>query len=101
MARKRTEEPEMEQEVLHPDFKPVKNQRVHKAAKRYYSEMLARKSAGEEEKAAHDTLLNIMLEEGLDFYEYQDLKVAVDTSKKCKVKLQGEGSAESNGEGEE
>jgi len=98
MARKKSDEPEVEQGYIDPDFKPVKNARVHKAAKRYYSLMLERKAAGEEEKASHDTLLNIMMEEGLDFYEYQDLKVAVDTSKKCKVKLQGEGSAESNGE---
>jgi hypothetical protein len=36
-------------------------------------------------------------------YSCQNLKVAVDTSKKCKVTIQGEGSpaAESNGDGEE
>lgn len=96
MARK-TAEPEMEQEVLHPDFKPVKNARVNKAAKRYYGLILERKTAGDEEKAAHDTLLNAMMEEGLEFYEYQDLKVAIDTKKKCSVKVQGEG----NGEDEE
>jgi hypothetical protein len=101
MARKRTEEPEVEQGYIDPEFAPKKNARIHKAAKRYYGLMLERKAAGDEEKASHDTLLNIMLEEGVDSYEYQDLKVAVDTSKKCKVKLQGEGSAESNGESEE
>jgi len=100
MARKAATEPEMEQGYIDPDFKPVKNARVHKAAKRYYCLMLERKAAGDEEKAAHDTLLNTMMEEGLETYEYQDLKVAVDTSKKCKVKIQGEGSAESNGEEE-
>lgn len=96
MARKKLDEPEMEQGVIHDDFKPVKNKRVHAAAKRYYALMLDRKAAGEDEKAAHDTLLNCMMEEGLEHYEYQGLTVDLDTKKKCAVKMAGE----SNGDDE-
>lgn len=99
MARKaKTDEPEFEQEVLDPDFKTVKNARVHKAAKRYYDAIRKRKAVGEDEVAAHDTLLNTMMEEGLEHYEYQGLEVHVNTAKKCKVKMASESA---NGESEE
>lgn len=89
MARAKTEEPEMEQEYLDPAFKPVKNARVHKAAKRYYDAIKERMVLTEEEHEAHDTLLNTMMEEGIEHYVYQGLEAHVNTSKKCKVKLKG------------
>lgn len=92
MAKKNAE-PEMEQEVLHPDFKPVKNERVHKAAKHYYDLMLERKAAGDDENDAHDSLLNVMLEEGLEHYEYKGVFVDVNIKKACKVKIEGAGKA--------
>lgn len=99
MARKKPEEPEMEQGVLDPEFKPVENARVHKAAKRYYDAIKERMALTEEEKEAHDTLLNTMMEEGIEHYVYQGLEAHVNTSKKCKVKVQSD-KVEKGGEEE-
>lgn len=80
VKRKRSEQQFM------PGTEPVKNPRVHKAAVRYVEERDARIAANKEEKAAHDTLLAIMREEGLESYEYGNLKIWVDGSYKVKVK---------------
>ena len=89
------------QEFL-PGQEPKKNNRVHKAALRYAELRDARIAANEEEKDAHDTLLHTMLEEGLESYEYGDLKVFIDNKRKCKVstKVEANGKAEDNGEAE-
>ena len=70
-----------------PGQEPVKNDRVHRAAKRYAKLRDERMAANEEEKAAHNTLLGIMKEEGLEVYEYGDLTVAIDAQEKCKVRF--------------
>lgn len=87
------------QEFL-PGQEPKKNNRVHKAALRYAELRDARIAANAEEKDAHDTLLHTMLEEGLEIYEYGDLKVAIDNKRKCKVSTKPE-AHESNGKAEE
>lgn len=66
---------------------PVKNERVHRAAKRYVEERDARIAANKEEKAAHDSLLAIMREEGLESYEYGNLSLHIDGTFKVKAKL--------------
>lgn len=87
-----------EQEYI-PGTEPVKNNRVHAAAKRYAGERDVRIQANKDEKAAHDTLLSIMLEEGLEAYEYGDISVTIDAKRKCVVRV---GGADRNGErGEE
>jgi hypothetical protein len=98
MARKKPTEPELEQGVLDQDFAEKKNPRVHKAGKAYYDQMIERKTAGEEAAAAHDTLLNAMMEEGIEHYVYKDFEVHVNTKKKCKVKVKG---AEADKDGDE
>lgn len=75
---------------------PEKNERVHRAARRYIKERDIRILANAAEKEAHDHLLAVMTELGLDSYEYGDIKVFVDAKKKCKVTTE----AASNGDGE-
>ena len=77
---------------------PEKNEVVHRAARRYVKERDARIAANKAEKEAHDHLLEKMLEQGLDSYEYGDLHVFVDNKRKCKVTT--ESGASANGEGD-
>lgn len=80
MPRNRSDQPSL------PESDDVKNPRVHSAAVRYRERMLERKAAGEEEKEAHDNLVRIMHEEGIDSYRYGDIEVHIDKTEKAKVK---------------
>jgi hypothetical protein len=80
-----------------PGTEPVKNKKVHPKALHYAAMRDDRIAANVAEKEAHDTLLAAMLEEGLEDYQYGDLKVHVDNKKKCKVSTTPE-NAETNGE---
>lgn len=77
---------------------PTKNNRVHAAAKRYATLRDARIAANKEEKESHDTLLGTMMEEGLEVYDFKDVHVAIDATKKCKVSIGGEAIKDKNGE---
>lgn len=79
----------MEQGVLDPEFAPVKNARVHKAAKFYYDAIQERLPFTKAEKEAHDSLLNTMMEEDVEHYVYKGVEAHVNTSKKVKVKFEG------------
>lgn len=81
-----------------PGMAPVKNPRIHPKAVRYAKLRDARIRAGEEEKAAHETLLTAMVEEGIEDYVYKGLSCHIDDTKKVKVKTK---SAESPSNGEE
>lgn len=81
MAKARTNG---EQEFI-PGTEPEKNDRIHKAAKRYAKLRDARQAAGKEEKDSHDTLLATMTEENVSHYTYGDIDVAIDNRRKCKV----------------
>ena len=70
----------------------VKNDRVHRAAKQYAKFRDARIAANETEKDAHEKLLEVMQEEGLDSYSYADVDVTLNTNKKCKVTIGGQDS---------
>jgi hypothetical protein len=94
MARVKRER--AEQEYL-PGTEPLKNNRVHPAAKRYAKERDDRIAANKAEKEAHDNLLAIMLEEGLETYEYGDISVSIDAKRKCVVRV---GGADRNGQRE-
>lgn len=85
-SKARLDQPEI------PGTETPKNQKVHNAAVRYAKRRDERMAANEEEKAAQDTLVRIMHEEGLTSYCYKGLEVHVDTTKKAKVKLAGEGT---------
>jgi hypothetical protein len=84
-----------------PGTEPVKNPKVHKNAVRYFDLMQARKAAGVDEKDAKVSLTELMIEEGIEEYEYGGLKVAVDTKRNVKVTIEGKGESEESGEGEE
>ena len=98
MARKRSRTA-AEQEYL-PGTAPEKNDRVHRAARRYAKLRDARMDANEQEKSAHTTLLETMIEEHLESYEYGDVSVHIDSTRKCKVAIQAK-SPSDNGDGEE
>ena len=98
MARKRSRTG-AEQEYL-PGTAPEKNDRVHRAARRYAKLRDARMDANEQEKSAHTTLLETMIEEQLESYEYGDVSVHIDSTRKCKVAIQAK-SPSDNGDGEE
>ena len=73
---------------------------VSAAAKRYAKRRDERMAANEEEKSAHETLLDKMKEAGLTSYCYKGLEVHLDTTEKAKVKLASDKSAADDGEGE-
>ncbi len=88
-----------EEGQLHiPGMEPVKNARVHPKAVRYAKVRDARIAANAEEAAAHDSLRETMLAEGLEHYEYKGLRVDIDRKSKCKVSTE---SAKGDGEGRE
>lgn len=64
-----------------------KNPRVHTAAKQYAKRHDERMAATQTETDAHDKLMEIMEEEGLDVYSYGDVDVSINSSKKCKVHI--------------
>lgn len=97
--KRRVAEPKL-QEYL-PGQEPLKNARVHAAALRYIQLRDERIAAGKEEHDAHQTLLLAMVGEGLDHYDYGELHVAIDSTKKCKCRIEAEKpQPEENGEGE-
>lgn len=90
----------VEEEYL-PGMEPKKNPKIHPKAMRYAKLRDERIAANEAEKEAHDTLLFVMLEEGVTHYKYGTLEVSIDEKKKCKVNTDaGKPKAESNGESE-
>lgn len=76
--------PRADQEQI-PGMESEKNERVHRAAKRYARVRDERIALSEKEKEAHDFLLGVMTEEGIESYEYKGLGVYVDTKRKCSV----------------
>ncbi len=66
-----------------------KNERIHRAAKSYAKFRDARMAANETEKEAHEKLLEVMKEEGMDHYSYADVDVMLGHTEKCKVVIGG------------
>lgn len=71
----------------------VKNDRVHRAAKQYARLRDDRIAANEAEHDAHEKLMEVMQEEGLDSYSYGDVDVTVTNKKKAKVVVGGKDGA--------
>ena len=67
----------------------VKNDRVHRAAKQYAKLRDERIAANQSEHDAHEKLMEVMQEEGLDSYSYGDVDVTVTNKKKAKVVVGG------------
>ena len=91
MGRK-TDQPEI------PGTETPKNQKVHNACVRYADRRDERMTASVEEKSAHNTLLEIMDQEGITSYKYKDVEVHIDSSRKAKVKIEGRTSPAEGGE---
>lgn len=70
----------------------VKNDRVHRAAKQYAKLRDERIAANEAEHDAHEKLMEVMTEEGLDSYSYGDVDVTVTSKRKAKVVVGGQDS---------
>lgn len=68
-----------------PGMAPAKNDRVHPKAVLYVKERDRRIAAGKDEKAAHTDLLEAMLTEGIESYEYGGLTVTVQANRKVKA----------------
>jgi hypothetical protein len=83
-----------------PGTEPVKNAKVHPRAINYADARDARMECNRIEKEAHDDLLATMLEEGLEVYEYGDIKVTVNNKRKCRVEDKTR-KHESNGDDDE
>ena len=98
MAKRRTRSENEPEQAYLPGAEPgPKNAKIHAAAKRYAARRDERMAANEEEKSAHQTLLEKMIEEGVESYKYGDVECHIDASKKVKVKI----AAQSNGKPEE
>lgn len=89
-----TDDKELEQGFIDPDFKPVRNKNVHPKAKKYHDAKALQDAAKEVADEAHDVLLEAMIREGLETYAYKGTLVRVNTKKKVKVKMKGEEDAE-------
>jgi hypothetical protein len=77
---------------------------IDQAAETYYDAKNARIKLSEEEKEAKESLIEVMLKEGLTRYITADGLVVDITNKsnvKCKKKGDAESGADSNGDGEE
>ena len=71
-----------------PGAEPMpKNEKIHRLARRVKAASKAWSKASGEHKELKDMLIEAMIEEGLEHYEYGDVKVDMDTSRKLKVKI--------------
>lgn len=79
MAKEREDQPAI------PGAEDVKNPKIHRLAQRYARARDERMEYTENEKTAHNSLLDAMIEAGMESYKYGSLSVFVDSTKKCKV----------------
>lgn len=71
-----------------PGAEPMeKNPRIHNLARRVKAASKEWSAAAEEHKGLKQSLIEAMIEEGLEHYEYGDVKVDMDTSRKLKVRI--------------
>lgn len=71
-----------------PGAEPMeKNPKIHNLARRVKAASKEWSVAAEEHKGLKESLKEAMIEAGLDHYEYGDVKVDMDTSRKIKVKI--------------
>ena len=71
------------------DLGPVRHPVIHPKAIEYVRLRNARMAAGREEKEAHTDLLNTMLEEGVQVYQYGGVTVNVQNNPKVKATVAG------------
>lgn len=83
MAKKKGDD---EQQYL-PGTAPEKNPRVHKAAMAYLKAMSKRQALLKDEVEAKGNLELVMQEEGLEHYEYGNVRVDINKSQKVTAKI--------------
>lgn len=100
----------MGRQRTHPDQTVIagtepmpRNAKIRRLAKRYEEERDTRIAANAVEKAAHDSLMEAMVELGFaqDGYDDGSIQVFVDATRKCKVKTAAKPTAEEEADGEE
>lgn len=96
MAKKKGDE---EQQYL-PGTAPEKNPRVHKAATAYLRAMAERQALLKDEVEAKGNLELVMTEEGLEHYEYGNIRVDINKSQKVTAKIVTEKSTKEEKEEE-
>ncbi len=82
------------EQMVIPGTGPEMNKAVHERAIQYARCRDARQAAGEDEKAAHNGLLEAMDKANLTTYQYGDMIVNIDSSRKCKVKTEPKAAAD-------
>lgn len=71
-----------------PEMAPMpKNKKIHDLARRCKAASKEWSKAAGEHKGIKEMLTEAMIEAGLDHYEYGDVTVHLDTSRKLKVKI--------------
>jgi hypothetical protein len=71
-----------------PGAEPMpKNEKIHRLARRCKDASKAWSAAAGEHKGLKEMLIEAMIEAKLDHYQYGDVDVQVDTSRKLKVKI--------------
>lgn len=87
MAKKKIEKDDIKIQQQIPGTESPRNPKLEKLAKSYRAAMLARKSAGEEEHAAHETLMLAMTDAGVTVYQHGDMEIRIDEKRKVRVKV--------------
>jgi len=71
-----------------PNMEPMpKNEKIHRLARRCKAASKAWSKAAGEHKGMKEMLIEAMIEAELEHYEYGDVRVDLDTSRKLKVKI--------------
>lgn len=74
-----------------PGAEPMeKNPKIHNLARRVKAASKEWSAAAEEHKGLKQSLIEAMIEEGLEHYEYGDVTVDIDTKRKLKVKVESD-----------
>lgn len=74
------------EQLQFPGTETERNEKVHRAAVRLFEERAVRLQANKDEKTAEQNLIRIMEEEGIESYQYKNITVHIDLTKKAKVK---------------
>jgi len=78
-----------------PGLEPMpKNEKIHRLAKRCKAASKEWSKAAQGHKDLKEQLTEAMIEAGLDHYEYGDVTVHLDTSRKLKVKITNDDNEE-------
>jgi hypothetical protein len=95
MAKTKTKR--LRQQMI-PGTEPPSIPKIDKAAEAYVEVRDERMSLTEKETDAHDNLLSLLREHGLETYEFDGMTVRIDTKQKVKVRRKNEEAQEDEGD---